>query len=234
MKLSKNILFLIILVLLLTIPLIFYFFPITSEKIQFILKYEKIISIFINQNYFYFILAYSGFVFFSVILNLPGGSIRAILAGYFLGAFIGISTILIITTLSSFLLFLFYKNKIFTKYDLSFLNLNRIFSKIKNEFLFLVTIRLIPVVPFFLQNIIIAKFKISNYKYLLTTLIGIFPTNILYVMIGSEFEDIVNIENINISTILLENKTLIYATSFLVLYLIITNILALISKNKKN
>ena len=142
------------------------------------------------------ILAYSGFIFFSVILNLPGGSIRAILAGYFLGTFIGISTILIITTLSSLILFLFYKNKIFTKYDLSFLNLNRIFSKIKNEFLLLITIRLIPVVPFFLQNIIIAKFKISNYRYLITTFIGIFPTNILYVMIGSEFEDIVNIENI--------------------------------------
>ncbi len=198
------------------------------------MKYETIITIFIKQNYFYFILAYSGFIFFSVILNLPGGSIRAILAGYFLGTFIGISTILIITTLSSFILFLFYKNKIFTKYDLSFLNLNKIFSKIKNEFLLLVTIRLIPVVPFFLQNVIIAKFKISNYRYLITTLLGIFPTNILYVMIGSEFEDIVNIENINISSILLGNKTLIYATSFLVLYLIITNILAFIATNKKN
>lgn len=198
------------------------------------MKYETIITIFIKQNYFYFILAYSGFIFFSVILNLPGGSIRAILAGYFLGTFIGISTILIITTLSSLILFLFYKNKIFTKYDLSFLNLNRIFSKIKNEFLLLITIRLIPVVPFFLQNIIIAKFKISNYRYLITTFIGIFPTNILYVMIGSEFEDIVNIENINISSILLENKTLIYATSFLVLYLTITNILAFIATKKKN
>lgn len=69
---------------------------------------------------------------------------------------------------------------------------------------------------------------------MITTFIGIFPTNILYVMIGSEFEDIVNIENINISSILLENKTLIYATSFLVLYLTITNILAFIATKKKN
>ncbi len=83
MKFKKNILFLVILFVLIAIPLILYFFPITVDKIQYVIKYELIIRKLIMQNYLLFIFLYSLFVFLCVLINLPGGSIRAILAGYF-------------------------------------------------------------------------------------------------------------------------------------------------------
>ena len=232
MKFKKNILFLVILFVLIAIPLILFFFPITADKIQYVMKYELIIRKLIMQNYLFFIFLYSLFVFLCVLTNLPGGSIRAILAGYFLGTIIGIILIITITTLSSMILFLFYKNKIYKRYNFNLLNINKILPKIKKEFILLIAIRLIPIIPFFLQNILIAKFNISTFRYLTTTAIGIFPTNMLYLLIGSELEDVVNLMDLNIGSILLENDALIYIILILISYLIFTNILAIKSRDK--
>ena len=48
------------------------------------------------------------FYFFIVTLNIPGGSLRAIIAGYLFGDLIGGLIIIVVTTISSFVLFLFY------------------------------------------------------------------------------------------------------------------------------
>lgn len=234
MNIKKNLIFLFILIFLIFIPLFFYFSSISFEQIHYVTKYNLVIQNYINENFIFFIFYYSLFVFLSVLINLPGGSIRAIFAGYFLGVIIGISVIIIVTTFSSFLLFLFYKKKIYDKYNFEFPKYKNIFSKIKNEFLLLCLIRLIPIVPFFIQNIIIAKFSINKFKYLITTIIGIFPTNILYVLIGSQIDDIIELQNIDISSIILENKILIYTVLSLIIYLITINTISFIDNNKKS
>ena len=230
---NNKILFLLILSFLIITPLIFYLFQINSENIQYVIKYDLIIKNFISKNYIFFIFIYSVIVFISVLLNLPGGSIRAILAGYFLGSSIGIAIMVIFTTLPCFIHFVFYQDKIFKNYNFEIFDSNKIFSKIKNEFLLLITIRLIPVLPFFLQNIIIAKFRISKTRYLLTTIIGIFPIFMLYVLFGSKI-NILALENIKPTTVLLEDEYLLYVIIILVIYLIVTNILAFTSSDKKN
>ena len=159
-------------------------------------------------------------------LNLPGGSIRALLAGFFLGKLIGIFTIILFTTFASFLLFIFYQNKTFIGNNSKDIKLNKFLSAIKNEFLLLLTIRLIPIIPFFLQNIIIAKFNISKNKYLLSTMIGIFPSNMLYVIIGNNLGEALSIQEISVRSIIFENKTLIYSIIAIVIYILVTNFIA--------
>lgn len=223
------------LLLLLAIPLFFYFYSSTNEQILLIIKYETIIKNLIEKNFYSFLFFYSIIVFSCILLNLPGGSIRALLAGFFLGKIIGIFTIIIFTTFASFLLFLFYQNKTFIGNSSKDIKLNKFLSAIKNEFLLLVTIRLIPIIPFFLQNIVIAKFKISKKKYLLSTMLGIFPSNMLYVLIGDSMGETLSIQEINIRSIIFENNTLIYSIAAIVIYILFTNVIAfLIKKNNSN
>ena len=218
------------LILLLAIPLFFYFYSFSNEQILLIVKYETIIKNLIENNYYLFLFLYSIIVFSCVLLNLPGGSIRALLAGFFLGKLIGIFTIILFTTFASLLLFIFYHNKTFIGNNSKDIKLNKFLSAIKNEFLLLVLIRLIPIIPFFLQNIIIAKFNISKNKYLLSTMIGIFPSNMLYVIIGNNLGEVLSVQEISVRSIIFENKNLIYSIIAIVIYILVTNFTAFLAK----
>lgn len=222
------------LILLFAIPLFFYFYSFSNNQIILIVKYETIIKNLIENNYYSFLFLYSIIVFSCVLLNLPGGSIRALLAGFFLGKLIGIFTIILFTTFASLLLFIFYQNKTFIGNNSKDIKLNKFLSAIKNEFLLLVTIRLIPIIPFFLQNITIAKFNISKNKYLLSTMIGIFPSNMLYVIIGNNLEEALSIQEISVRSIIFENKTLIYSITAIVIYILLTNFIAFFTKKNRN
>lgn len=234
MKIKNNTLFLLLLILLFAIPLFFYFYSFSNNQIILIVKYETIIKNLIENNYYSFLFLYSIIVFSCVLLNLPGGSIRALLAGFFLGKLIGIFTIILFTTFASLLLFIFYQNKTFIGNNSKDIKLNKFLSAIKNEFLLLVTIRLIPIIPFFLQNITIAKFNISKNKYLLSTMIGIFPSNMLYVIIGNNLEEALSIQEISVRSIIFENKTLIYSITAIVIYILLTNFIAFFTKKNRN
>ena len=108
--------------------------------------------------------------------------------------------------------------------------MNKFLSAIKNEFLLLVSIRLIPIIPFFLQNIIIAKFNISKSKYLLSTMIGIFPLNMLYVIVGNNLGEVLSVQEISVRSIIFENKNLIYSIIAIVIYILVTNFTAFLAK----
>lgn len=222
------------LILLLAIPLFFYFYSFSNEQILLIVKHETIIKNLIENNFFLFLFLYSIIIFSCVLLNLPGGSIRALLAGFFLGKLIGIFTIILFTTFASFLLFIFYQNKTFIGNNSKDIKLNKFLSAIKNEFLLLVTIRLIPIIPFFLQNIIIAKFNISKNKYLLSTMLGIFPSNLLYVIIGNNLGEALSIQDMSARSIIFENKTLIYSIIAIVIYILVTNFIAFFAKKNED
>ena len=230
MRIKNNTLFLLLLILLLAIPLFFYFYSFSNEQILLIVKYETIIKNLIENNYYLFLFLYSIIIFSCVLLNLPGGSIRALLAGFFLGKLVGIFTIILLTTFASLLLFIFYQNKTFIGNNSKDIKLNKFLFAIKNEFLLLVTIRLIPIIPFFLQNLIIAKFNISKNKYLLSTMIGIFPSNMLYVLIGNNLGEALSIQEISVRSLIFENKDLIYSIIAIVIYILVTNFIAFFAK----
>lgn len=178
------------------ILIITFFIPIAYYIINYFYNLNEILiqninglSVFIFENFLISISLFSIFNFLMVLLNFPGGSLRAIITGYYFGTKISILIIIVSSTIAAFILFLFYKKNASIDFKnkklvglLSMLNLNK-------DINFLI-LRLLPVIPFFIQNIVAAQFKLDNTKFILITFIGILPINLLYTAFGSQLKNI--------------------------------------------
>ena len=60
----------------------------------------------------------------------------------------------------------------------------------KNDLELMLLIRLIPGIPFFAQNLILAGLGAKRLKFFFTTLLGLFPWAIIFASIGQGLEDI--------------------------------------------
>ena len=84
----------------------------------------------------------------------------------------------------------------------------------------------------FFQNIILSTFKITDFKFLLTTLIGIFPFILLYSVLGDSFATFIDLKDFDIKKGL-DNKTLVIFISSIVLIVILSIIAIFLEKKYK-
>jgi len=119
---------------------------------------------------------------------LPISGLLTVLGGYLFGAPIGAAAAILSATIGATLLFLS------TRYFLG-----RFFESIYAEQLpamhaefrqyggwYLVVLRLIPMMPFFLTNILAALSPISLEAYIVGTIIGVIPSTVLLAIAGKE------------------------------------------------
>jgi uncharacterized membrane protein YdjX (TVP38/TMEM64 family) len=78
----------------------------------------------------------------------------------------------------------------------------------KNATYYLLTLRLIPLFPFFAVNIVAAFFKISVSLFFWTTLIGIIPASFVYVSMGVSLHKIMQTSHIT-PTIIMQPEILL-------------------------
>lgn len=121
-------------------------------------------------------------------LALPISGLLTVAGGYLFGAAIGAAAAILSATVGATLLFLL------TRYFLG-----RFFESLYAERLpaihaefrqyggwYLVALRLIPMMPFFLTNIIAALSPISLEAYIVGTLVGVIPSTVLLAIAGRE------------------------------------------------
>lgn len=77
----------------------------------------------------------------------------------------------------------------------------------KNAFYYLITLRLIPIMPCWVSNVSAGALNVPLSTFILASLIGIFPINFIYVMAGKSIDLILSGHDISISQIFL-NPTL--------------------------
>ena len=191
MNLSKKLLIfflLIIIVILWTI----YFLNKDFFQLQTFFSNLEIIQNFILQNFFISIfiaiLSYS----FLIMCNFPFASLLSMINGFLFGTWIGGTISIVGGTLGAFGVFLiakfffldFIKNKFLNKY----LYIENYFNK--NDLELMMLIRIIPAIPFFLQNLILAGLGAHNKKFFYTTLIGLAPWSFIFGSIGQGLEEI--------------------------------------------
>ena len=93
-------------------------------------------------------------------------------------------------------------------------------------------IRNIPIFPLFFQNIILSTFKITDFKFILTTLIGIFPFILLYSVLGDSFASFIDLKDFDIKKGI-DNKTLILFVSSIAAIIILSIIAIVLEKKYK-
>ncbi len=129
-----------------------------------------------------------------IIACIPGTILFDLIAGFVFGWFYGTVIIVFSYSIGSFLNFMliryFFKNLLanrFTKFK-SLIHGSGRYGLLIN----MIGLRLIAVIPFWVLNIIAALLNINPRIFMLSTLIGILPSTIIYAVIGDGVRDMLN------------------------------------------
>ena len=129
-----------------------------------------------------FLLIYVAIVAFS----LPGASIATLVGGFMFATFPGALFNVLAATLGATLIFLAVRLGLGAKLDRSEGAVKQIKDGInENQWSMLFLIRLVPVVPFFLANVIPAFLPVPLYRFVISTFIGIIPGTVVYTSVGA-------------------------------------------------
>ena len=161
----------------------------------------EIINEFIKKNFLISILLYILSYFILVICNFPFVSLLSMIGGFLFGTWLGGFAILIAGTLGAFSIFIIAK-----KFFFRFINdkILKNFPNFKNYFInndieLMLLIRLVPLVPYSMQNLVLAGLGARNKKFFYTSLIGMSPWAFIFASLGQSLDDIfVNNQKISI------------------------------------
>ena len=191
MKLSKKLLILFLLIFF-SILWVAYFLNRDFFQLETFFSNLEFIRNFISQNFllsiFTFLLLYS----FLILCNFPFASILSMINGFLFGTWIGGAISLVGGTFGAFGIFIiakfffldFIKSKFLNKYS----NIENYFNK--NDLELMLLIRIVPGIPFFAQNLILAGLGSNNKKFFFTTLFGLAPWSFIFGSIGQGLEEI--------------------------------------------
>ena len=191
MNLSKKILIFFLFTLIVILWSI-YFLNRDFFQLQNFFSNLELIQNFILQNFFIsifiFILIYS----LLIMCNFPFASLLSMINGFLFGTWIGGTISIVGGTIGALGVFLiakfffldFIKRKFLKKYS----HIEDYFNK--NDLELMMLIRIVPGIPFFLQNLILAGLGAHNKKFLYTTFIGLAPWSFIFGSVGQGLEEI--------------------------------------------
>ena len=171
---------------------VIYFFNRDFFELKTLFIYLETIQNYISNNFLFSFLIFTFSYCFLIVCNFPIASLLSLIGGFLYGTWIGGIGIIIGGTIGSFIVFLLAKSffhdyitkKLLHKYPF----INQYFQKNELELMFL--IRLIPGIPFFAKNLILAGLGGKTVKFLFTTLLGLSPWAMIFASIGQGLEEI--------------------------------------------
>ena len=137
-------------------------------------------------------LAFMAIYIVVVAFSLPGGAVLTIVGGFLFGLALGTSFVIICATIGATALFLVAKTTIS---DALKSRMGPWLKKMEqgfqeNAFNYLLAMRLIPVFPFFVVNLVPAFLGVRLKTYFFATLIGIIPGSMVYIQVGAGLSSI--------------------------------------------
>jgi len=137
---------------------------------------------YVNNFYFLSVLVFILVYLAVVALSIPGATILTILGGFFFGPWAGTIFVNIGATFGAFAIFLiarfFLGESLQKKYEKQLGKFNNEISE--NGKSYMLTLRLIPIFPFFLINILAGLTTLPAITFLWTTALGIIPGSLLH------------------------------------------------------
>ena len=191
MKLSNKF-FIFFLLIIIIILWTIYFLNRDFFQLQTFFSNLEIIQNFILQNFFVSIFIFTVSYSFLIMCNFPFASLLSMINGFLFGTWIGGVISIIGGTIGAFCIFLiakfFFLDLIKRKFLNKYSGIENNFNK--NDLELMLLIRIIPAVPFFIQNLILAGLGANNKKFFYTTLIGLAPWSFIFGSIGQGLEEI--------------------------------------------
>ena len=190
--LFKNLRYIIIFFILILISILFF----SDFKNFFTLGYvqENLINfrLLYKENVLLFSLIFSLTYILSSALSLPFATLLTLLSGYIFGLALGTFIVSLCSTIGASIAFLTSK---FLFYDYIQKRYEKQLVTINNEFInegifYIFALRLVPVFPFFVVNIVTSLLPIKLSTFFWVSILGMFPATLVYVNAGNELSKI--------------------------------------------
>ena len=183
----------ILLVLIVAGIFLFYFF-----EIQQYLSFESLktnrdrLNVIYQENSIAFVSWFIGVYFLTVSLSLPGATILTLAAGAIFGSVLGMILVNVGATLGATAAFLsarfIFRDWVESKFGDKLEIINSGISG--NAISYVLFLRLVPLFPFFLTNLVLGVTQVQLPIYILCTMIGILPGSFIYANAGSNLAQI--------------------------------------------
>lgn len=181
----KHFLPLIILLSLLGIAIYFQWYSYLSFES---LKNHRQILLLWNKDHFgWVLLCFMAIYILVVACSIPGAMFLTLSAGFLFGPIIGLSVTIISATLGALIVFIAVQLALRDWVEKRTAHWVKKMEKgfKQNAFSYLLFLRLVPLFPFWLVNIVPALLGVSTRTFILATVIGMIPGSFVYVMLGN-------------------------------------------------
>ncbi len=147
---------------------------------------QEILAGFVQDNFVLTLLGFIALYALLVGISVPGASLLSIFGGFLFGTFTGAFGIVIGATIGACIIFLVARHAIGSNLTEKMGPYMQKFETglKENELSYLFILRLVPIFPFFVVNVVPALFNIKFRNYALSTLFGIIPGAIVFASIG--------------------------------------------------
>ncbi|MBV16677.1 TVP38/TMEM64 family protein [Thalassospira sp. GB04J01] len=147
---------------------------------------RDILRDFVTSNPVSSVITFMAIYAVSVALSLPIGSLLTIAGGFMFGVWLGTAYVVIAATLGAVIVYLAAR---YALYDLMHAKAGNAIRKMEKGFAedalsYLMVLRLIPIFPFWLVNLVPALLGVKIRSFVLGTIVGIIPGTFVYVSIG--------------------------------------------------
>lgn len=151
-------------------------------------QYQYQLIIWAQQHYLLTVLSYMAIYIIVVAISVPGAALLTITAGFLFGVFPGVIYVVVSATTGACLLFLSVRNAIgnyFAQKASGWLKRMEAGFR-KNAWNYLLFLRLVPLFPFWVVNIVPGLLAIPLRIFFSATLLGIIPGSLVYVWLGRD------------------------------------------------
>jgi len=150
-------------------------------------EHHAALKVWTSTHYTSIVLLYMAVYILMVAVSIPGATILTILGGFLFGYFFGTLYVVISASIGACLLFLAVKTALgdwLQKKTSGWLaRMEKGFRK--NAFSYLIFLRLVPLVPFWVVNIAPSLMGVPFRVFAITTFFGIIPGSFVYVLVGN-------------------------------------------------
>ena len=155
----------------------------------------------VTHHYWWTVLVYIAVYIGIVICSLPGAALMSIIGGFLFGVFEASIYINIGATIGATIFFLLVRYLIGSYLQVRYAQRLTHFNEMIEQkgWLYLLMIRCIPLIPFFMVNMFAGLTKIRLSTFIWTTTIGVIPTSLIFAYAGrqltgiSQFRDVFSV-----------------------------------------
>lgn len=158
-------------------------------------RHREALLTFRDAHYLWSVLAFMAAYIAIVAFSLPGGTVASMTAGFLFGLFPGVLFVIIAAGTGAVCVFLAaragFGETLARRLETSGGKAARLQAALRqNEWSVLFLMRLVPLVPFFIANLVPAVVGTSLWRFAVSTYIGIIPGALVFTSVGSGLGDV--------------------------------------------